>query len=188
MKLNDTRGVPVVDAPSLNDEALRIADMAMWEQFLSHMHGGKDNCYAFPGPDDMDSDPAHEAVRWLQRRGYVKLEQDDAGDYARVVKEPGASDHGTKAHVPTLARRAADLHEKAGMPLDQARELALSEAGITSAAENQWFGDMMILQVLADSDQVNEQEREVLTRWMAASAIGGVKGLDISGVDGKDSK
>jgi hypothetical protein len=37
------------------------------------------------------------------------------------------------------------------------------------AADNQWFGDMMVLQVLADSDNVNEQEREVLTRWMAAS-------------------
>jgi hypothetical protein len=38
-----------------------------------------------------------------------------------------------------------------------------------SDADNQWFGDMMILQVLADSENVNEQEREVLTRWMAAS-------------------
>lgn len=37
------------------------------------------------------------------------------------------------------------------------------------SAENQWFGDMMILQVLADSAQVNEQEREVLTRWLAAA-------------------
>jgi hypothetical protein len=37
------------------------------------------------------------------------------------------------------------------------------------AADNQWFGDMMILQVLADSENVNDQEREVLTRWMAAS-------------------
>lgn len=36
-------------------------------------------------------------------------------------------------------------------------------------ADNEWFGDMMILQVLADSTSVNEQEREVLTRWMAAS-------------------
>lgn len=36
-------------------------------------------------------------------------------------------------------------------------------------AENRWFGDMMILQVLADSEQGNAQEREVLTRWMAAS-------------------
>lgn len=67
----------------------------------------------------------------------------------------------------SLAQRVNDLHEKAGMPLDQARELALSEAGVT--ADNQWFGDMMILQVLADSDHVNDQEREVLTRWLAAS-------------------
>lgn len=35
--------------------------------------------------------------------------------------------------------------------------------------ENQWFGDMMILQVLADSRVVNDQEREVLLRWIAAS-------------------
>ena len=39
----------------------------------------------------------------------------------------------------------------------------------SQAADDKWFGDMMILQVLADSDNVNEQEREVLTRWMAAS-------------------
>jgi hypothetical protein len=43
-------------------------------------------------------------------------------------------------------------------------------ANLPTDAENQWFGDMMILQVLADSEHVNEQEREVLTRWMAASA------------------
>lgn len=36
-------------------------------------------------------------------------------------------------------------------------------------ATNQWIGDMMILQVLADSEHVNEQEREVLARWMAKS-------------------
>jgi hypothetical protein len=38
-----------------------------------------------------------------------------------------------------------------------------------SDADNQWFGDMMVLQVLADSKVVNEQEREVLTRWLATS-------------------
>jgi hypothetical protein len=35
--------------------------------------------------------------------------------------------------------------------------------------DNQWFGDMMILQMLADSENVNEQEREVLQRWILAS-------------------
>lgn len=37
------------------------------------------------------------------------------------------------------------------------------------AADDQWFGDMMILQVLADSATVNDQEREVLQRWLAAA-------------------
>lgn len=32
--------------------------------------------------------------------------------------------------------------------------------------ENRLIGDLMILQALADSEHVNEQEREVLTRWM----------------------
>jgi hypothetical protein len=43
-------------------------------------------------------------------------------------------------------------------------------------AENEWMGDMMVLQVLADSEQVNEQEREVLTRWMEASERPGLVG------------
>lgn len=93
---------PPPHAQSMTDEALSIADAAMWEQFLSSRHGGKDNCYAFPGPDDMDSDPAHQAVRWLQRRGYVKLEQDDAGDYARAVKEPGSTIGGLAPAPGTL--------------------------------------------------------------------------------------
>jgi hypothetical protein len=38
-----------------------------------------------------------------------------------------------------------------------------------NAADNQWFGDMMILQVLADSENVNDQEREVLARWLGDS-------------------
>jgi hypothetical protein len=51
---------------------------------------------------------------------------------------------------------------------------ALIAAGWTKALhpvadENQWFGDMMILQMLADSENVNEQEREVLQRWILAS-------------------
>jgi hypothetical protein len=46
-------------------------------------------------------------------------------------------------------------------------------AGIEAVdeADNRWFGDMLILQVLADSEHVNDQEREVLTRWMAGSAV-----------------
>jgi hypothetical protein len=36
-------------------------------------------------------------------------------------------------------------------------------------AVNQWLGDTMILQMLCDSDNVNEQEREVLQRWILAA-------------------
>jgi hypothetical protein len=36
-------------------------------------------------------------------------------------------------------------------------------------AVNQWLGDTMILQSLCDSDNVNEQEREVLQRWILAA-------------------
>jgi hypothetical protein len=35
--------------------------------------------------------------------------------------------------------------------------------------ENQYIGDLMILQVLADSEDVNDQEREVLLRWIENS-------------------
>jgi hypothetical protein len=35
--------------------------------------------------------------------------------------------------------------------------------------DDQWFGDMLVLQTLADSEHVNEQEREVLQRWILAS-------------------
>jgi hypothetical protein len=38
-----------------------------------------------------------------------------------------------------------------------------------AADDDQWFGDMLIMQVLADSENVNEQEREVLQRWILAS-------------------
>jgi hypothetical protein len=40
--------------------------------------------------------------------------------------------------------------------------------------ENQYIGDLMILQVLADSDSVNDQEREVLLRWIELSQPPGV--------------
>jgi hypothetical protein len=40
---------------------------------------------------------------------------------------------------------------------------------VVSEADNKWFGDMMILQALSDSENVNEQEREVLARWLAES-------------------
>jgi hypothetical protein len=39
--------------------------------------------------------------------------------------------------------------------------------------DNQWIGDVMILTVLMQSDCVNEQEREVLARWIAAPASPG---------------
>lgn len=39
----------------------------------------------------------------------------------------------------------------------------------TDDEANQWLGDVMILTVLSDSDHVNEQEREVITRWIKAS-------------------
>lgn len=39
--------------------------------------------------------------------------------------------------------------------------------------DNQWIGDVMILTALMDSDCVNEQEREVLARWIAAPASPG---------------
>jgi hypothetical protein len=38
-----------------------------------------------------------------------------------------------------------------------------------AADDEEWFGDMLIMQVLADSENVNEQEREVLQRWILAS-------------------
>lgn len=96
---------------------------------------------------------------------------DEAGVcYADAHGQPEQCPHHVgvqPSRAQSLAQRVDDLHNKAGMPLEQARELALSESGIT--ADNQWFGDMMILQVLADSEHVNDQEREVLTRWLAAS-------------------
>jgi hypothetical protein len=45
-------------------------------------------------------------------------------------------------------------------------------------AAMQFIGDVMILQVLADSEQVNDQEREVLQRWIDTAASAPVSALD----------
>jgi hypothetical protein len=64
-----------------------------------------------------------------------------------------------------MTEKQTENSERAAVPLD---------------AENQWFGDMMILQMLADSDNVNEQEREVLQRWILASERPSQGGADLA--------
>jgi hypothetical protein len=66
--------------------------------------------------------------------------------------------------------RSSEGHAPAEMRGDGT--LALPCVEVVSDDDNQWFGDVMILQVLADSPDINEQEREVLNRWIKQSAEG----------------
>lgn len=45
---------------------------------------------------------------------------------------------------------------------------------MSASPENQYIGDLMVLSVLADSSCVNDQEREVLLRWIELSQQPGV--------------
>lgn len=84
----------------------------------------------------------------------------------------------------SLAQRVTDLHEKAQMPLDQARELALSERGITTqridAVARQHFIDMHGDPAEEWGDKsLNAQWLEAIGRPYARSLLVafGVKGL-----------
>lgn len=55
--------------------------------------------------------------------------------HAQLAALSGSPAAAAPAATHRLTKRIADLQEKAGMPLDQARELALSEIGIT----NEWI-------------------------------------------------
>lgn len=50
--------------------------------------------------------------------------------------------------------------------MNETPEASRIAAGEDQPTDMQFIGDVMILQVLADSDQINEQEREVLQRWI----------------------
>jgi hypothetical protein len=87
-------------------------------------------------------------------RGYVEKGQDAAGEFFRVLREPAEG-----SSAPEDSNACAQSQP------------TLVGIEAVEEADNRWFGDMMILQVLVDSEHVNDQEREVLTRWMANSAV-----------------
>jgi hypothetical protein len=70
----------------------------------------------------------------------------------------GSSDDGTDLFTADQMREYARLAQVQQVP---------------DEPDNQWIGDVMILTVLMQSDCVNEQEREVLARWIAAPASPG---------------
>lgn len=79
---------------------------------------------------------------------------------------------GAATCVDTYAGCAPDCHagNRCNAPgAETSQQPGLDGIEAVDAADNQWCGDMMILQALADSENVNDQERKVLTRWLDQS-------------------
>lgn len=108
-----------------------------------------------------------------------KMADDYARDHSTQDSETGVWEFGRHGedYYNTLRELADDIRgivhgntqRRAGLASQDTAQAELTGVEAVDAADNRWFGDMMILQVLADSDNVNDQEREVLTRWMEAS-------------------
>jgi hypothetical protein len=94
-----------------------------------------------------------------------------------LVREYGRSKESAASHLAHFeayhARRAElQAAEELAAIRSYAERLAQVQQ-VPDEPDNQWIGDVMILTVLMQSDCVNEQEREVLARWIAAPASPG---------------